>query len=209
MTRSTIVGVAGGSCAGKTTLTESIIKILGREEVLHLKQDSYYKDQSEKTPFERDGLNYDHPDAIEASLLVTHLKELTAGRSVRVPVYDFTHHIRTNELVLAEPRRTIIVEGILVLALDEIRELLDVKVFVDADSNLRLTRRLRRDTRERGRTTQSIVNQYNSTVQPMHATFVEPSKDHADIIVKQPDFEYAAHEIVAHIRKVERLRLVV
>ncbi len=181
--RPAIIGIAGGSASGKTTVVDAVVHDLGPNLVSVIQHDSYYHDRSHVPPQERVSINYDHPNSLETSLLVQHLTTLLAGQSVEVPVYDFTHHKRTSETVTAEPRKAVIVEGILILADRDLREMMDIKVFVDADSDLRIIRRMYRDISERGRTLDTVVRQYLQTVRPMHLEFVEPSKRYADIII--------------------------
>jgi uridine kinase len=183
--RPVVVGVAGGSGSGKTTVVREIVRALGPERVTLIQHDSYYKDRSGLAPEERADVNYDHPDALDTPLLVQHVRELVAGRTARVPVYDFSTHTRTARTEPAEPRPAVIVEGILVLAEPDLRALMDIKVFVDTDADLRFIRRLARDVSERGRTNESVVAQYLGTVRPMHLEFVEPSKRHAHVIVPE------------------------
>jgi uridine kinase len=178
-----IVGVAGGSGSGKTTVVRRIVESLGPDEVTLLDHDRYYRDRNDLRLEERAALNYDHPDALETDLLVSHVRELKAGRSVEVPRYDFTRHARLPETELFTPRRAVIVEGILVFTSAELRQLMDIKVFVDTDSDTRFIRRLMRDVADRGRTMDSVIEQYQSTVKPMHLEFVEPSKRYADVII--------------------------
>jgi uridine kinase len=180
-----MIGVAGGSGSGKTTVVRRIVESLGHEQVTVLEHDRYYRDRSDLRLEERAALNYDHPDALDTDLLVHHCGELKAGRAVEVPTYDFTRYVRLATTERALPRAAIIIEGILIFADAALRRLMDVKVFVDADADTRLIRRLQRDTTERGRTVQSVIDQYLSTVKPMHLEFVEPSKRYADIIVPQ------------------------
>jgi uridine kinase len=180
-----IIGVAGGSGSGKTTVVEEIIRDLGSEAVAFIQHDSYYCDRGDLSYAERANLNYDHPDALETTLLVEHLTQLRAGRRVEVPVYDFTQHARTALTVGVEPRRVIIVEGILILADRALRELMDIRVFVDTDSDLRILRRIHRDLDERGRSLESVVQQYLGSVRPMHLEFVEPSKRYAHLIIPE------------------------
>lgn len=180
-----VVGVAGGTGSGKTTVVEQIVRSLGDDEVTVLEHDSYYRDRSHLRLEERAALNYDHPDALETGLLVRHLQELRAGRPVEVPVYDFARHARREDTETVHPREAIIVEGILVLADKPLREEMDIKVFVDTDADTRFIRRLQRDLAERGRTLESVVDQYLSTVKPMHLEFVEPSKRYADVIIPE------------------------
>jgi uridine kinase len=183
--RSVIVGVAGGSGSGKTTVVRRIVESLGNDQVTVLEHDRYYRDRSDLRLEERAALNYDHPDSLETDLMVRHIEALRRGEPVDVPVYDFARYARTTATETAQPRRAIIVEGILIFTDAALRNLLDVKVFVDADDDIRFIRRLRRDVAERGRTMESVVEQYLNTVKPMHLDFVEPSKRYADIIVPQ------------------------
>jgi uridine kinase len=181
--KSFVIGVAGGSGSGKTTVVRSIVQSLGDDQVSLLEQDRYYRDRGDLRLEERASLNYDHPDSLENDLLVRHVKDLRRGVAVQVPMYDFARHAREADTELVEPRRAIIVEGILIFADPELRTLMDVKVFVDADGDTRLIRRLQRDISERGRTLASVIDQYLGTVKPMHLEFVEPSKRYADIII--------------------------
>jgi uridine kinase len=180
-----VIGVAGGSGSGKTTVVRRIVDSLGEEQVTVLEHDRYYHDRSHLRLEERAALNYDHPDALDTGLMVRHLQELRAGRAVEVPTYDFTRYTRRQATETAHPRNAIIVEGILIYAEAALRALMDVKVFVDTDDDTRFIRRLQRDVAERGRTLQSVIDQYLGTVKPMHLEFVEPSKRYADIIVPQ------------------------
>lgn len=178
-----VIGVAGGSGSGKTTVVRRIIESIGDGQVTVLEHDRYYRDRNDLRLEERAALNYDHPDSLETDLLVQHLHELRAGRSVEVPEYDFARHARQSATSTALPRRTIIVEGILIFADAALRSLMDVKVFVDADDDTRFIRRLQRDIADRGRTVSSVIEQYLGTVKPMHLEFVEPSKRYADVII--------------------------
>ncbi len=184
-TRSVVIGVAGGSGSGKTTVVRRIVESLGTDQVTVLEHDRYYRDRSELRLEERAAMNYDHPDALDTDLMVRHLIELREGRPVEVPVYDFARYARMAATETAHPRRAIIAEGILIFTDPALRGLLDVKVFVDADDDIRFIRRLKRDVAERGRTMDSVIDQYQSTVKPMHLEFVEPSKRYADVIVPQ------------------------
>jgi uridine kinase len=181
--RPLILGVAGGSGSGKTTVVSQIIRGLDPVPVSVLHHDSYYRDRPELTPEERARINYDHPDSLETELLAEHLREILAGRTVEEPVYDFTTHSRTGETRRIEPTPIVILDGILILAEPELRDLMDIKVYVETDSDLRFIRRLLRDTKERGRAVESVIRQYQETVRPMHLQFVEPSRRNADIIV--------------------------
>jgi uridine kinase len=178
-----VIGVAGGSGSGKTTVVSRIVDSLGPDEVTVVEHDRYYRHHPELRLEERAALNHDHPNALETDLLVRHVDTLRAGSRVEVPVYDFTRHARLERTDVKLPRRAIIVEGILILADKPLRERMEVKVFVDTDDDTRFIRRLQRDVRERGRTLESVVEQYLTTVKPMHLEFVEPSKRYADIIV--------------------------
>ena len=180
-----IVGIAGGTGSGKTSVTQAIIKNLEKTGIhaILLEQDSYYKRNDHLTNEERAKLNYDHPDAIDFKLLEKHILELKDGKSIEKPIYDFQVHNRVNETQHIEPANIIIVEGILVLAMEKIRSLFDTKIFVDTDDDERLLRRIERDLNERARSFESIKNQYIDTVKPMHLEFVEPSKRYADVII--------------------------
>jgi uridine kinase len=178
-----VIGVAGGSGSGKTTVVCRIVGSIGDGEVAVLEHDRYYRDRPDLRLEERAALNYDHPDSLETDLLVRHLLELRAGRAIDVPTYDFARYARRTTTEAIAPRRAIIVDGILIFADAELRRLMDVKVFVDADADTRFIRRLQRDMAERGRTVASVIEQYQATVKPMHLEFVEPSKRYADIII--------------------------
>ena len=170
-----IIGVAGGSGSGKTTVVRAITGHLGTDQVAVIHHDSYYRDASHLTIEERQAINYDHPDSLETELLVEHLKELRAARPVAVPVYDFATHSRLPQREHVRPHKVIIVDGLLILWDPPLRALMDIKVYVDTDPDLRFIRRLERDIRERGRSTESVIQQYTGTVRPMHLVFVEPS----------------------------------
>jgi uridine kinase len=195
-TRRIVIGVAGGTGSGKTTVSEAILDRVGREEIAFLQHDSYYRDRSHMPPEERANANFDHPDALESELLAQHLSSLKAGQAVEVPLYDYTSHTRRPETVLVEPRRVILVEGILIFAEKTLRELMDIKVFVDTDADLRFIRRLQRDITERGRTVETVIRQYTETVRPMHLEFVEPSKRYADIIIPEGGFNVTAIDML-------------
>lgn len=202
-----IIGMAGGTGSGKTTLTRKIADRL-RDDVTIIAHDSYYRAHHHMTFEERCLLNYDHPDAYETELLVEHLQALCEGRSVECPVYDFSIHDRVEETVTIHPARVIIVEGILLLHDPALRELLDVKVFVDCDADVRILRRLTRDVNERGRSIESVIEQYLTTVKPMHEAFVEPSKRYADVIIPSMSDNPAALELLvnrvkAHLRALD------
>lgn len=179
-----IIGIAGGTGSGKTTLTNSLLKRFnGQVGVIY--HDNYYKRNDHLTYDERTELNYDAPTAFDNDLLVTHLKALIAGQTIETPVYDFTDHNRSEETMIVQPQRIIILEGILIFVEEEIRELCDIKIFVDTDADVRILRRLRRDVIERGRSIESVESQYLATVKPMHELHVEPSKRHADMIIPE------------------------
>lgn len=181
--RPLILGVAGGSGSGKTTVVSQIMRAMDPLPVSLLHHDSYYRDHPELADAERARLNYDHPDVLESELLAAHLRDLAGGVPVEEPVYDFTTHRRTNRSRTIEPNPIVIVDGILILAEPELRDLMDIKVYVETDSDLRFIRRLVRDTKERGRSVESVIRQYQETVRPMHLEFVEPSRRHADVII--------------------------
>lgn len=198
-----IIGVAGGTGSGKTTVSEAILDRVGRDRIAYLQHDSYYRDRSHLPPEERAEVNFDHPDALETELLVEHLKAMQQGRAVEVPVYDFTRHVRKEETRTLRPRPVVLVEGILVLAEESLRRQMDVKLYVDTDADLRFIRRLRRDISERDRTLDSVVEQYLDDVRPMHLEFVEPSKRYADLIIPEGGFNTVALDAV--VAQVERL----
>jgi uridine kinase len=183
MPSSFVIGVGGGSGSGKTTVVRRIVDSLGPEHVTLLQHDRYYRDRNDLRLEERAALNYDHPNSLETDLLVRHVQELKRGNSVEVPAYDFTRHARLTETETFQPRRALIVEGILVFTDAALRDLMDIKVFVDTDSDTRFIRRLQRDVAERGRTMDSVIDQYQSAVKPMHLEFVEPSKRYADVLI--------------------------
>ena len=192
---SILIGIAGGSGSGKTTLTQHLKDHFGSN-VTVISHDSYYKRQVGKTYEERTKVTYDHPDAFETELLVHHLHQLLEGKTVHCPVYSFVEHNRTDETVTVSPTKVIIVEGILIFQDPALRDLFDIKIFVDADSDVRILRRAIRDVEERGRTLQSVVDQYLTTVKPMHEQFVEPSKKFADIVVLEGGHNLVALEMI-------------
>ena len=195
-----VIGIAGGTGSGKTTLTEKL-KDRFREDISVLYHDNYYKKHVGMTYEERSKLNYDHPDAFDTDLIVRDLQALRRGESIQCPVYDYTIHNRSDKTLEVKPTRVIIVEGILIFENPALRALMDIKVFVDTDADVRILRRVLRDVKERERTLDSVVNQYLTTVKPMHEAFVEPSKKYADIIVPQ-----GGHNAVALDMLVERIR---
>lgn len=199
--RSMVIGIAGGSGSGKTTIAEAIYEEIGPENGVLIQHDSYYRDHGHLPPEERSRVNYDHPDALETELLVRHLGELVEGQPVDVPVYDFKVHARRDETVRVQPRPVILVEGILVLFDAALRELMDLKIFVDTDADLRFMRRLRRDLEERARTLDSVFEQYLATVRPMHLQFVETSKRYADIVIPEGYNVGAVGTVIAMTRE--------
>lgn len=183
MTHPIIIAVAGGSSSGKTTVVDKILANLRQYNIIVIKHDDYYKDQSEMTMSQRQQVNYDHPFALDNDLFYKHLLDLIDGRSIEKPTYDFVKLTRAEKVEVIQPAKIIILEGILVLEDERIRKLADIKIFVEADDDLRFIRRLKRDTSERGRTIESVINQYLTTVKPMHYAFVKPTKRYADIII--------------------------
>ena len=194
--RSLLIGVAGGSGSGKTTVSQSILDRVGRDHIAYLQHDAYYRDRSTLPPTERARINYDHPDALETDLLAEHLKALRDGNAVELPLYDFAQHVRKPETRRVEARSVILIEGILIFVDRALRDLFDIKIFVDTDPDLRFLRRLQRDIAERGRTMESVVEQYLETVRPMHLDFVEPSKRYADVIIPEGGFNTIAIDMV-------------
>ena len=191
-----VFGVAGGTASGKTTVARAILDAVGASQIAYLPHDAYYSDRSDLTFEERARLNYDHPDSLDTKLLIRHIKQLSKGLPVHVPVYDFTTDRRTEETILVEPSPIILVDGILIFTKRKLRELMDIKIFVDTDSDVRFIRRLQRDMKERGRSLDSVVKQYLETVRPMHLKFVEPSKRYADIIIPGGGQNRVAMEMV-------------
>jgi uridine kinase len=192
-----IIGVAGGTGSGKTTVAREILKRAGTEQISLIQHDAYYKDLGALPLAQRAMMNFDHPDALDNELLIAHLKALKAGQAIEMPVYDFTTHTRTGETRRVGPNRIILVEGILIFADQALRELMDVKIYVDTEPDIRFIRRLERDLAERGRTMESVIRQYLSTVRPMHEEFVERSKRYADIIIPEGGFNEVAIEMIA------------
>ena len=198
-----ILGVAGGTGSGKTTVARAILDAVGKERLAFLAQDSYYRELSEETRAELESYNFDHPDAIDTERLVADLQALKRGEAVQAPLYDFVHHRRAEESVEVEARAVVLVEGILLLAEPSIRRELDFKIYVDTDADVRLCRRIRRDINERGRRLDDILRQYITTVRPMHLEFVEPSKRWADVIVPEGGSNRVALGMV--VARVEQL----
>ena len=191
-----VIGVAGGTGSGKTTVANAILRRMGEDRISVLFHDSYYRDWSDLPMDVLDRKNFDHPDSLETELLVRHVRNLRQGMAIEAPIYDFKVHRRTPETRRILPRRLLLVEGILIFAEPELRKLFDVKIFVDTDADVRLIRRIRRDIAERGRTFESVVEQYYATVRPMHLEFVEPSKRWADLIVPEGGENAAAMEFL-------------
>ncbi len=198
-----VIAIAGGSGSGKTTVANVILEKVGAHRIAYLPHDAYYRDLSKLPPTQRAQINFDHPESLETELLIDHIQTLKSWRPVELPIYDFTRHSRTDKTIRVNPQRVIIVEGILIFAEPRLRELFDVKIFVDTDPDLRFIRRLERDIAERGRSMETVVKQYLTTVRPMHLEFVEPSKRYADIIIPEGGLNTVALDIV--IARVESL----
>ena len=198
-----VIGIAGGSGSGKTTVSQAILERVGRERIAYLPHDAYYIDLSHLPPEKRQEVNFDHPNSLESGLMTEHINQLKRWETIRLPVYDFKNHVRTNEYRTITPHGVILVEGILIFGEKSLRDLFDVKIFVDTDNDLRFIRRLKRDITERGRSTESVINQYLNTVRPMHLEFVEPSKRYADVIIPEGGFNVVAMDMV--IARIEAL----
>lgn len=191
-----VIAIAGGSGSGKTTVAQVILDRVGRDRIAYLPHDAYYKDLSALPANQRAEINFDHPNSLDSDLLVEHIQQLKKGIGINLPVYDFKNHTRTSEVKHIAPQRVILVEGILIYVDKALRDLFDIKIFVDTDADIRFIRRLERDITERGRTTESVVHQYLKTVRPMHLDFVEPSKRYADVIIPEGGFNVVALEMV-------------
>jgi uridine kinase len=203
-----VIGIAGGTGSGKTTVAYVIRERVGSEHIAYLPHDAYYKDLKDLPPTQREQINFDHPNSLDTELLVHQTKELKALRRIELPIYDFKTHTRTEQFIPIEPQPVIIVEGILIFAEPGLRELFDVKIFVDTPPDIRFIRRLERDIAERGRTTASVIRQYLNTVRPMHLEFVEPSKRYADVIIPEGGFNTVALDmVVARIQALLRDRV--
>ncbi len=202
-THSLTIGICGGTGSGKTTSTNRLTDALSEDSVLLLQQDHYYKDTPHLPLEERAKQNFDHPDSVDTQLLVSHVHALGEGQAIERPVYDFTQHRRVPATVHLEPRPALIVEGILIFENAALRNLCDIKIFVDTEADLRFIRRLRRDIRERGRTAESVIEQYMATVRPMHMEFVEPSKRYADVIIPEGGYNEVGIDLV--IQKIRSL----
>ncbi len=197
-----IIGVAGGTASGKTTVAHRILEAVTGDHLAYLEHDAYYRDLSHLPLEERQSLNFDHPDALENELLIAHLQALLRGEAVDVPVYDFSNYVRLNQTKRIEPKQVILVEGILIFADKALRELMDIKIYVDTADDLRFIRRLKRDVAERGRTVERVIAQYLATVRPMHMEFVEPSKQFADVIIPRGGHNTTAIQmVVAQIQR--------
>lgn len=191
-----IIGIAGGTGSGKTTVVHQIMNELPETEVGIISQDSYYKETHDLSYEERAKINFDHPRAIDFDLLVQHLKDLKANKAIDQPVYSFVKHNRTSDTIHTHPRKVMIVEGILILTNPELRDMFDIKIFVHADSDERLIRRLKRDIAERGRDMEEVINRYQTTLKPMHEQFIEPTKAYADIIIPNDKYNTVAIDVV-------------
>jgi len=191
-----VIGIAGGSGSGKTTVANVVMQRVGAENIAYLPHDAYYKELGHLPPNQRAQINFDHPDSLENELMIQHIQALREHQPVALPVYDFSTDSRTDKTIEVKPQRIIIVEGILIFAVPDLRKMFDLKIFVDTDPDIRLIRRLQRDISERGRSTESVINQYLTTVRPMHLEFVEPSKRYADVIIPEGGFNAAALDLV-------------
>ena len=203
MAKTLTIGICGGTGSGKTTITNRLTQALSEESVLLLQQDHYYKDTPHLPLAERAKQNFDHPDSVDTQLLISHVRALRDGQAIERPVYDFTQHRRVPATVHLEPHPALIVEGILIFENPALRNLCDIKIFVDTEADLRFIRRLRRDIRERGRTVESVIDQYMATVRPMHMEFVEPSKRYADVIIPEGGYNEVGIDLV--IQKIRSL----
>lgn len=198
-----VIGVAGGTGSGKTTVANVILERVGRHRISYLPHDAYYRDLSDLPPIQRAQINFDHPNSLESELMAKHIKTLKSGKPVDIPIYDFSIHTRTDRTIHVEPKAVIIVEGILIFSEAELREVFDVKLYVDTDQDVRFIRRLQRDIAERGRTMDMVIKQYLTTVRPMHLEFVEPSKRYADVIIPEGGLNTVAMDMV--IARIEHL----
>jgi uridine kinase len=198
-----VIAIAGGSGSGKTTVANVIMDRIGREHIACLPHDAYYKDLSQLGPSQRASVNFDHPDSLDTCLLIDHIRQLKEYKQIALPIYDFKTHSRTAETILIDPQPVILVEGILIFTEAELRSLFDIKIFVDTDPDIRFIRRLQRDISERGRSTESVVKQYLTTVRPMHLEFVEPSKRYADVIIPEGGLNTVAMDLV--VARIEAL----
>jgi uridine kinase len=193
---SLVFGIAGGTGSGKTTIADYILKTVGPEKIVFLPHDAYYRDQTGLTQEERSQVNFDHPSSLETELLIEHINKLKNQETIQLPTYDFKTHSRTQETITIKPQPIIVIEGILIFAEPELRDLFDLKIYVDTDPDIRFIRRLKRDIEERGRTTESVINQYLETVRPMHLEFVEPSKRYASVIIPEGGYNTVALDLI-------------
>jgi uridine kinase len=191
-----VIGIAGGSGSGKTTVAQEVLARVGADKISFLPHDAYYRDFGDLSFSQRSAINFDHPDSLETNLLIEHIKQLKALQPVDLPIYDFKTHSRTAKTILIVPQPVILVDGILIFAEPELREMFDVKIYVDTDPDIRFIRRLQRDISERSRTVESVIVQYQQTVRPMHLKFVEPSKRYADVIIPEGGFNIVAMDMV-------------
>ena len=201
--QSLVIGIAGGTGSGKTTVANVILERVGKEHISYLPHDAYYRELSDLPPDQKAAVNFDHPDSLETELMIKHIHKLKNGHSVELPIYDFSTHSRTGKTIRVDPKRVIIVEGILIFAVPELRKLFDVKLFVDTNADVRFIRRLQRDIAERGRTTEMVIHQYLTTVRPMHLEFAEPSKRYANVIIPEGGLNAVAMDMV--IARIESL----
>lgn len=193
---SLVIGIAGGTGSGKTTIADYILETVGPEKIAFLPHDAYYRDQIDLTNEERSLVNFDHPASLETELLIEHITNLRNQQTIHLPDYDFKTHSRTNKTIPINPQPIILIEGILILAEPELRKLFDLKIYVDTDADIRFIRRLKRDIEERGRTTESVIIQYLKTVRPMHLEFVEPSKRYASVIIPEGGYNTVALDLI-------------
>lgn len=191
-----VIGIAGGTGSGKTTVASVILNKVGRSRIAYLPHDAYYKDLRHLPPLRRQEINFDHPDSLESDLMRQHIEQLLAWKPINLPIYDFTTHTRTDQVTEIKPSRVVLVEGILIFTEAALRDLFDVKIFVDTDADIRFIRRLQRDIAERGRTMESVITQYLTTVRPMHLEFVEPSKRYADVVIPEGGLNEVAMDMV-------------
>ncbi len=202
MSKPIIIGVAGGTASGKTTVSQKILQAVGPNRLAYIEHDAYYRDLSHLPLAQRRELNFDHPDSLENELLIIHLEHLLRGQPVNIPMYDFARYIRTGNLRQIDPKRVILVEGILIFADKQLRDMMDIKIYVDTAADLRFIRRLKRDMADRDRTIEHVIEQYLQTVRPMHLEFVEPSKRYADVIIPRGGRNLTAIDmVVAQIQK--------